>query len=161
MENMPTPTPTPNKSTFKDYAPPEIIEKIELNIPRKAKLGYSVVHGRGVFADRDISQGEIIERCPFVVLGYRMRYHSDPVLLAYLYTHVCPCDECKKHGGNFLLILGYGQIYNHQDNHNAEFKYDFKHQIVDVFALRSISKDEEIFVNYGESYFRNREKKTL
>jgi len=155
------PTPTPNLESKKDYIPPPLQSRVDLDIPRKVKLGYSQVHNRGVFASQDIGAGEIVERCPFVVLGYRMRYHSDPVLLTYLYTHVCPCEECKKHGGNFLFLLGYGHMYNHQDNNNAEFKYDFQSLIVDVVTLRPIRKNEEIFVNYGENYFRNREKITL
>lgn len=129
---------------------------IELVQHTKIKLGYSKVQGRGVFAKENIVEGELIERCPMVVLGWRMNYHADPVIWQYCFTKSCPCDECKRHGGHFCMVLGYGQIYNHQEINNANINLNLKESVADIIANRDIAKEEEIFVSYGTSYFKNR-----
>lgn len=132
------------------------MEKVDLPQHTKIRLGYSEIEGRGVFATDDINQGELIERCPMVPLGWRMNYHKDPVIWNYCFTQFCPCEECKNHGGHFLMVLGYGQVYNHQNENNAEIKFDMRHSIADVKAVKPIKKGEEIFVSYGKEYFNNR-----
>lgn len=131
-------------------------ETADYRFERKIVVRSSKVQGRGVFAADDIKEGELIERCPIVVMAHRMNYHKDPMIWAYMFTNTCPCDECKKHGGHFLMVLGYGQIYNHQDNNNAQIKFNIKDQFADIVALRDISKDSEIFISYGKEYFKNR-----
>jgi hypothetical protein len=130
--------------------------RIELPAHTKIRLGYSEIQGRGVFATGDIEEGELIERCPMVPLSWRMKYHHDPVIWKYCFTHSCPCPRCDEHGGLFLMVLGYGQIYNHQDANNAKINFDLKNSVADIVALESISKGSEIFVNYGKDYFKNR-----
>ena len=130
--------------------------RIELPRHTKIMLGYSEVQGRGVFATDDIAEGELIERCPMVVLGWRMKYHHDPVIWQYCFTQYCPCKDCNQHGGHFLMVLGYGQVYNHQNDNNAHISFDLKNSVANVVAKRAIAKGEEIYVNYGEEYFKNR-----
>jgi hypothetical protein len=127
-------------------------------IPTKIRIGHSKVHYRGVFATDDIKKGELIERCPMVLMAHRMNYHKDPTIWGYMYTHSCPCEECKRHGGHFLMVMGWGQIYNHQDENNAHISFNLKNSTSDITALKDIKKDEEIFVNYGPNYFSNRKK---
>lgn len=136
-------------------------KQIEYPIPKKIRLGYSEVHFRGVFATDDIEEGELIERCPSVALDWRTRYQKDPVVWAYMYTSSCPCDECKKHGAHFVMVMGWGQIYNHQDDNNASMKINLKDNFVDVVALKKIRNGEEIFVSYGSKYFNGRNKVTI
>jgi uncharacterized protein len=125
---------------------------------RKMVVRQSEVHGRGVFATEDIKSGDVIEICPMVIMAHRMNYHKDPNIWAYMFTNTCPCDECKKHGGHFLMVMGYGQIYNHQDDNSASIKFFLKEQYAEIRALRDIPKGEEIFLNYGPKYFQNRKK---
>jgi len=132
------------------------MENIELPRHTKIRLGYSGIQGRGVFALEDIQEGELIERCPLVVLGWRMNYHKDPAIWAYCFTNSCPCEECKKHGGHFLMVLGYGQMYNHQNDNNAAISFDLKNTIADIKAKRHISAGAEVFVSYGDKYFKDR-----
>jgi len=132
------------------------MDAIELPRHTKIRLGYSAVQGRGVFAIGDIEEGELIERCPMVPLAWRMNYHKDPVIWQYCFTQSCPCKECETHGGHFLMVLGYGQIYNHQEDNNAAIKFDMKNSIADIVARRAIKNGDEIFVNYGPKYFKNR-----
>lgn len=134
--------------------------KPELFMPSKIQMGYSPIHYRGIFATADIEAGELIERCPIVPLAWRTNYQKDPSIWAYCFTQSCPCEECKRHGGHFVMVLGYGQIYNHQDDNNADMKINMKEQIADVVAKKAIKKGDEVFVSYGEKYFQNREKIT-
>lgn len=132
------------------------MEQIELPRHTKIKLGYSKIQGRGVFATEDIEQGELIERCPMVVLSWRLKYQHDPVIWQYCFTNTCPCEDCKKHGGHFLMVLGYGQVYNHQNDNNAHISFNFKGSVADITALKPIKKDSEVFVSYGSKYFEKR-----
>ena len=133
-------------------------ENGRIDLPRHTKimLGYSEVQGRGVFATEDIYEGELIERCPMVVLAWRKNYHHDPVIWQYCFTQSCPCNHCKQHGGHFLMVLGYGQVYNHQNDNNAHISFDLKNTVANVVARRPIAKGDEIFVNYGDEYFKKR-----
>lgn len=136
-------------------------EKPVFDFPTKIRLGYSNVHFRGIFATEDIEKDEIIERCPVAVLAWRTNYQKDPVVWEYMYTNSCPCEECKRHGAHFVMVMGYGQIYNHQDNNNASMNINIKQKLADVVAKRKISKGEEIFVSYGQTYFQGRNKISL
>lgn len=131
-------------------------EKPDLNFEKKIKLDYSPIHNRGIFAIEDIAKDELIEICPMVILNHRMNYHHDPAIRNYCFTQTCPCDECKNHGGHFLMVLGYGQIYNHHDDNNARINFDLKNSLARVHANREIKKGEEIFISYGEKYFKSR-----
>ena len=59
------------------------------------------------------------------------------------------------------MVLGYGMIYNHQDTPNTIWSFNYKEKVADVIASMPIKKGEEIFVSYGESYFRNKNKVTI
>lgn len=109
-----------------------------------------------MFATEDIAEGELIERCPMVPLAWRMNYHKDPVIWQYCFTQSCPCEECKKHGGHFLMVLGYGQIYNHQNQNNAEIRFNLKDSVADIICKSSVKAGGEIFVSYGDKYFKDR-----
>lgn len=136
-----------------------VLETVEFLHPRKIKLGLSPIHFRGVFATENIEEGEIVERCPLVPLGFRSKYHNDPQIWEYLYTQPpCPCNECKNHGFVFHMVLGYGMMYNHQDIPNTKWKFDYNLFIADVIAEKPILAGEEIFVSYGSKYFQNRKK---
>jgi hypothetical protein len=56
------------------------------------------------------------------------------------------------------MILGYGMLYNHQDDANTTWKFDYNNSFADVIANRDIKSDSEIFVDYGVKYFYNKEK---
>lgn len=130
--------------------------KPNLDFERKMKMDHSPIHGRGIFATEDIKEQELIEICPTVVLHHRMNYHNDPVIKDYCFTQVCPCEECKKHGGHYIMVLGYGQIYNHHDDNNAKISFNLKNSLALIIANKDIKKGEEIFISYGENYFKSR-----
>jgi len=112
-------------------------------------IGSSPGHGQGVFAARVIAEGEIIERCPYIVID------DDDLadvnrLQDYLFTS-------PDQPGDYLCVMGYGMVYNHSDKPNAEWKIDDDDiQFVRFTALRPIADGEEIFQSYGDEYWATR-----
>lgn len=135
---------------------------VEYKQPTKIKIDYSSIQGIGVFATQDIPKGELIERCPMVKLEWRSKYLHDPTIWKYCYSQPkCQCSDCKNHGHYFWMVLGYGMIYNHQDEPNTIWKFKYKEAYADVISTKDIPAKEEIFVSYGSSYFKNKKKITL
>lgn len=138
------------------------IEPVQFFINAKIKLFMSPIEGRGVVAVSDIEQNEIIERCPLIPLANRSRYQLEPMIWKYCYPKpLCPCNDCKNHGFTFFMVAGNGMMYNHQDENNAETSFNFSQLYADIVAIKPIKAGEEIFVNYGEEYFKNIPKKSL
>lgn len=126
--------------------------------PKKivVKLSSSKI-GLGVFATEDIEEGELVERCPMIQMAWKSNYLRDPQIYNYLYSNSsCQCDDCKRHGHSMFMVLGYGMLYNHKDESNAKMEFNFKNLLGDVIAKKPIKSGEEIFVNYGPIYFKNR-----
>lgn len=120
----------------------------------KVEVRKSPVHGYGVFAKEDIAEGEFIEECKLLKMGWRGGYPGDPVITDYVWgNRQCDCVECHNHGAFQYLALGLGSIYNHADVPNTKQKQDFKTELMTVKAGRAIKKDEELFVTYGDKYF--------
>jgi len=100
--------------------------------------------GRGVFATVDIAKGETIEVAPIVGLDAD---DAGGTLMDYV------VDDGE---GGQALMLGYGSLYNHSDDPNAEYvvwsegAYEFK-------ATRDIAAAEEITITYGGDWWETRE----
>ena len=106
----------------------------------------SLVHGFGVFADADIAAGDIIEECHTIFLN-----EHDPILINYTFAVKDHLQEDKK-----CMVLGYGSIYNHGYPANAGYKFDEKMKVMRFTALKPIQCGEEIFTNYGDTWFCSR-----
>jgi len=97
--------------------------------------------GRGVFARRNIRRGTVIERVPVVVMRVQEIFSKAPrtKLADYVFSWG---------RGKVAFACGYGALYNHSYQPNAE--YYGKGTKTQVFvALRDIKSDEEITVNYN------------
>lgn len=144
------------------YVRPDDPTKLDFLPLNKIILGNSKVHGRGVFSTQDINPGEIVERCPMIQMEYRSKYQLDPQIFNYMYAQPpCKCNECQKHGMIMHMVLGYGMMYNHQDNPNAKWKFNYTQLFADVVAVQPIKKNEEIFLSYGSYYFTDKTKTDL
>ena len=132
----------------------------EYPINANIQIQKSDTHFRGVFAKTPFKKGELIERCPMVPLANRSRYQNDSVIWDYLYGHTnCSCQECKNHGFVFYMVLGYGMIYNHNDQPNAIWIFQYDKLYADLIAETDIEHNQEIFVSYGTKYWEHREQK--
>lgn len=143
-------------SNNKHFVRPDDPKKLEYFTPSKITIGDSPIHNRGIFATDNIVKGEVIERCPMIQMEYRSKYQIDPQVYAYMYAQPpCSCDECNTHGFLFYMVLGYGMMYNHKDNSNALWKFNYSQLLGDVIAIENIFIGQEIFVNYGNAYFNS------
>ena len=107
----------------------------------KVVVKLSPTHGYGVFAEKTIKKGEIIEEC-YVLISRG----GDKKLEDYYF------DVNGKNG----IFTGFGVIYNHSDDENADYTIYEKRKLAVIKANRTIKKGEEIFVSYGDKWFTSR-----
>jgi uncharacterized protein len=101
--------------------------------------------GRGVFAQKRFRAGELIERCPVILLNPAERDRIGSTILA-MYCFCWGTDSEK-----MAIALGYGSIYNHSYEPNADFHRAVEDGAIDFVALRDIDRGEEITINYNGS----------
>ena len=98
----------------------------------------SPLHGLGVFACIDFAAGDVIERCPYLVI-------DDDDL-----------QEINRLN-DYLCVLGCGMIYNHGAPANAEWQIDDDDNRFVCFTAKSaIRTGEEILHDYGSDYWDSR-----
>jgi len=93
--------------------------------------------GRGVFARQDIAAGTIIETAPVLVVAEEDLEATGIAGHCFLWTK-----------GKVGLPLGYGALYNHSYQPNAEYS-DRAPQTKIYRALQEIKAGEEITINYN------------
>jgi SET domain-containing protein len=98
---------------------------------------------RGVFARVGIKNGEIIERCPVIIVS---RHDTSNLKESILVTYFFYFGKSKE---RLAIALGFGSIYDHSYEPNATYKIKVKEKLIDFVALKDIKKDEEITVNYN------------
>lgn len=100
--------------------------------------------GRGVFADRAIPAGEVIEISPMLVVGNwwvakLLRFTS---LRNYYY-------QWGPERRIVAFALGFGSLYNHSYDPNAVYEKDIDEETITFKARRDIAKGEEVTINYN------------
>lgn len=143
-----------------------MILKDKLFLSPKLEVRTSQIEGRGVFCLEDIKKGELIEEAHLILLKNNKWEECDKELSRY----VLPWSElredwkdfCDEHGGithihatRPVAVLGYGMIYNHNDEHNIDFYVDQFRFFCSYKANRDIEKGSELTINYGPEYFKN------
>lgn len=100
------------------------------------------VKGRAVYCSEDITEGSIIELCPVILLSQQdtKAIHDTRLHDYYFIWNVETAESC--------IALGYGSLYNHSDDPNAEFENDFESQLIRIKANRDIKAHEEICIQY-------------
>ncbi|GHE64271.1 SET domain-containing protein-lysine N-methyltransferase [Streptomyces capitiformicae] len=105
-------------------------------------------HGRGVFATCAFRVGDVVERCPVVLVPpAELVFVPHVRALAYSWFHwVQP--HWEKGGG--AICLGYGALYNSCDEPNLSWDSAADEERVIVFtALRDIEPGEELTYKYA------------
>ena len=98
--------------------------------------------GRGVFAMKSFQEGDLIEKSPVIKLTPKERKHCEKTIL---YSYVYPWRSTR----SACLVLGYGELYNHSFEPNADWKQNFKTGSMVYRAIKPIKKGEEILINYN------------
>lgn len=99
--------------------------------------------GRGVFACTEFSRGELVETVPVIVIPVEQWHHIEPTVLALYIYNFGPLGE------HAAIALGFGSIYNHSYNPNAEYVKNWEEKSIRFIAVRDITAGEEITVNYN------------
>lgn len=95
-----------------------------------------------MFTAQPIAVDDVIEICPVVVLPEDQRPLIDKTkLYDYYFLWSKP-----KH--SIAIVLGYGSIYNHSVQPNAEMEANTNHLTMTIKCIRPITPGEEIFINY-------------
>ena len=104
----------------------------------------NTIHGIGCIATQDIKKGEIVGEEPYFVFTEKYKHVKD-----YLW------DD---HKGNYLLVNGLGCYCNHSENNNIKpnITPNDNPLLISFISLCDIKKGQELFVNYGPSYFKSR-----
>lgn len=118
---------------------------MEIFPPKKIKISSINGKGFGIIATENITSGEIIEQCPVIPLSEKevkfLDNESDVLKFYYLFQYAV-----NKH----CLMLGYGSLYNHSDNPNADVDYNTENyqRYLSFVAIKDIKAGEEIVYDY-------------
>ena len=104
--------------------------------------------GRGVFTTKDIAIGETIEIAPIIKL--KSTHHQSTICDYVFNTYGLYPDTDR------ALILGYVSMYNHSYQNNAKHKFDTITDSATIYAIKPIIAGEELFLNYGTTYWTAR-----
>ena len=121
-------------------------------------------YGRGVFATRDIKKGSIVEVVPILKIG---TYSKGNILKDYVWSSYVWVED-DEYYGNWraekafsIIALGYGSLYNHNKNPNITFDRWHNKNFWEFKAVRDIKKGKQLFVSYGDKWFKSRGIKEL
>jgi hypothetical protein len=138
---------------------PELYE-FRFPSPTGLELKKSIIEniGMGVFTNKNIESGEIIERVRTIRLSDRARYQHDETIKKYMLTDSCACRECLIHGVTVCIMTGFGSFYNHQqgDTQNCKWIVSNAFDFLDIVAIKDIKAGDELFLYYGDNYFKTR-----
>jgi SET domain-containing protein len=123
-------------------------DKVNKYINPDVNIKYSEkIKGRGVFANKDYKINDILEICPTIKLVSNFGGPLQKYVYKYDTTHN-------------LVAFGYCSIYNHSDDPNASYRIINENQL-EIKIIKDIKKDEEIFVSYGDHYWKNHNNKKI
>ena len=95
-----------------------------------------------MFANRTFAEGETVEVCPTVEIS-----EGGGDLADYLFE--------STNEGMFLVVLGFGMLYNHSSEPNLDYFQENGAALAFV-AQRQIDKGEELTISYGDEWWSAR-----
>jgi hypothetical protein len=99
--------------------------------------------GKGVFASRSFSQGEVVEISP-VVLFHKHYFTLPKEIKTLVFNWEALAGKKQTHA----MALGYGSFYNHNNPANLSFEAVAENELLRFIATRNIDIDEELTINY-------------
>ena len=123
----------------------EHLENVKTNFNQKVQIKNSKISGLGVFAIKDIKKGEIIEECPCIE-------DEDDKFDGIMKDYVFSSDN----QGKSVAAFGYCSLYNHQENCDAQWSVTDGKKVV-IEAVKDIPLGKEIFIHYGDNYWKTRD----
>ena len=104
-------------------------------------IDYIEGKGMGVFAKKKIIAAGVIEKAPILILPETQWADIKKTGLR---------DYCYRWDDDKIgFVLGYGSLYNHSYEPNADWKQNFHTNKMIYTAIKPIKKGEEILINYN------------
>jgi SET domain-containing protein len=97
-------------------------------------------HGLGVFAVERIDEGAVVERCHVLLLPPA---EAEVVATGGLYGMMYDWPD-----GSSAVALGFGSLYNHDPEPNAEYTAHEDGPMLVIVARRTIEAGEEVTIDY-------------
>ena len=129
----------------------------------KIEIRDSSIHGRGIFAKKDIKSGEILEECHYIMIDdgnthdmplYKWRRLPSTNEKIGVYKFGWPKgDDFEK----YTIVLGFGSIYNSgidEEERSVDWEIDLDKDIYRFFTIRDVKKDEELLLYYHNGKFK-------
>jgi uncharacterized protein len=97
--------------------------------------------GRCITATDYIAKGEAIEAAPVIIFNASESIDDEGLILS---NYSFEWDS-----GYGAIALGYGSLYNHSYNPNADYARNMESKEIYFFAIKDINPEEEVTVNYN------------
>jgi uncharacterized protein len=107
------------------------------------RMGVVAGHGRGMFASRNFSKGELIERAPIIPIDEKKWPNAAKTILS---DYAFDWGEKDEHAA---ISLGYISIYNHSYSPNAQLEQLLDELMMEIVAIKDIPMGEQITINYN------------
>lgn len=105
-------------------------------------IGYSEHRGRGVYSGIPIDLGDDIEICPVIIISKEdLRVIHNTILHDYYFMW-------DLEAGEGAIALGYGSLYNHSSEPNAEYLLQHEDMSIKISCINPIKAGEEITIDY-------------
>jgi len=105
-------------------------------------------YGRGLYANKDIKAGELIESSPIIILeqedtaGKYLEQEDTAGKYLELYVYIWK-------GNKECLALGFGSLFNHKEKSNIDYSCNYKDKCMEYWANSNIRKGSQLFIDYG------------
>lgn len=108
--------------------------------------------GHGIFTTAFLPANTTVEECPYL----RIRADECGDTLDDYVFNLEPASESGD-SDYYSLVLGWGSLFNHADNHNTEYWYDTDRDLIVFYTIKAVAAGNQLFVNYGKEWWASRE----
>jgi uncharacterized protein len=108
--------------------------------------------GHGIFATTFLAPDTVLEECPY------LRIRADECT-GVLDDYVFNLESAEENDETeyYSLVLGWGSLYNHADDHNTEYWHDTDRDLIVFHTVKAVAAGQQLFVNYGQEWWQSRE----
>ena len=104
---------------------------------------------RGLFASRDYKEGDLIENCPTLMVSIDYINYPNKINDYVFESNV---DD------HVLIPFGYCGLINHSDSmQNCSWVISSDNSTIRMYAVKDIKYGEELYTNYGNEYWNDRD----
>ena len=108
--------------------------------------------GHGIFTTAFLPADTTIEECPY------LRIKADECAGALDdYVFNLESEDENGEGDFYSLVLGWGSLFNHSNNHNTEYWHDTDRDLIVFHTIKPVPAGTQLFVNYGRDWWDSRE----